>query len=149
VSFLEFIGVLVLWVWFWSLADVVGSEGVGGASLLFRRWATKKAGGFCSCGFPCGCGRSRILLTFSQAGGRILGLEGETAIFLPNSTPLPLCRNPQTSCCVIWNLIGGCLFLEYIHMLGSEFRVDLYEDFLFSFMMTLISTHADVSPARL
>jgi hypothetical protein len=100
VSFLEFIGVLVLWVWFWSLADVVGSEGVGGASLLFRRWATKKAGGstqngrdskpknlgvkkyggqvsgfsvatsgFCSCGFPCGCGRSRILLTFSQAGG--------------------------------------------------------------------------------
>ena len=28
-----------------SLADVVGSEGVGGASLLFKRWATKKAGG--------------------------------------------------------------------------------------------------------
>ncbi|KAG0556989.1 hypothetical protein KC19_11G093400 [Ceratodon purpureus] len=26
-------------------AEVVGSEGFGGASLLFRRWATKKAGG--------------------------------------------------------------------------------------------------------
>lgn len=125
---------------------MVGSEGVGGASLLFRRWATKKAGGSTQNGRdskPKNLGVKKYggqvsesaLISIPAAGlcsycfdcGREFSyrwcststVRGRYGKFLPNL----ICLSRFRLLAFISNLIVGCPCLEYIHMLCLELSI--------------------------